>query len=365
MHSRFGLTLMVNHACNLRCTYCYTGAKFARRMGEEVGLKAIDRAVASLLPQGTLELGFFGGEPLLEAELISKLIDHAKKRCAGTARLLCGVTTNGTVVTPPAWALMLMHELELAISHDGLPDIHDAHRFYIAGGGTATKVAETMRRLMDAGKEFRVVMVVRPDNQEFVAPGIEFLQALGVKRFDLSLDLWTPWTRDDSMRLEATVMQCARLWRDALPNLSLNWFDEKAALLSHAPVSETARCGFGDGEIAVAPSGRLYPCERLIAEDDPTSEMRLPGSALDGEDFLGFRDAEGRSAAACISCVVQEACNTTCRCSNYIRTGHVGRPDGLLCMFNQACLREAALVLQAPPRGLFTINQSGDYHAHS
>jgi sulfatase maturation enzyme AslB (radical SAM superfamily) len=66
----FHLVLMVTHQCNLRCDYCYTGRKSARSMSRRVGRVAIDRANHSLAPGGTLELGFFGGEPLLEARSV-------------------------------------------------------------------------------------------------------------------------------------------------------------------------------------------------------------------------------------------------------------------------------------------------------
>src|SRR4051812_20436640 len=107
MYQRFSLVLMVNHACNLRCTYCYTGAKVQRPMPEAVGTTAIDRALASLAPGGTLQLGFFGGEPLIEAPLVQRLIAHARRRGAAAN---CGVelslTTNGTQASDEAWSVM-------------------------------------------------------------------------------------------------------------------------------------------------------------------------------------------------------------------------------------------------------------------
>jgi uncharacterized protein len=75
---RFGLTLVVNHACNLRCAYCYTGAKFHSPMALDTGIKAIQRALNSLVPGGSLDLGFFGGEPLLEAARITKWMAYAQ-----------------------------------------------------------------------------------------------------------------------------------------------------------------------------------------------------------------------------------------------------------------------------------------------
>jgi hypothetical protein len=73
--------------------------------------------------------------------------------------------------------------------------------------------------------------------------------------------------------------------------------------------------------------------------------MRLPGHSLEGEDFLSFPAAESRSAAPCSVCGIRALCSTTCRCANYVRTGRVDQPDGLLCLFDQICWRETARVL--------------------
>ena len=81
MYQQFGLVLAVNHACNLRCTYCYTGAKFHKPMPASLARKAIDRAVASISSGGQLDLGFFGGEPLIEAKLILELLAICAARC--------------------------------------------------------------------------------------------------------------------------------------------------------------------------------------------------------------------------------------------------------------------------------------------
>lgn len=346
MYPQFSLTLALTHACNLRCTYCYTGTKSNRYMSTRIGCEAIDRAVASLAPGGTLELGFFGGEPLLEAERIVTLMEHAQARSAAAGiDVALSLTTNGTVTDSRAWSIMTMPEVDLAISHDGLPAVHDRHRLTPNGGGTSERVLWTLRRLLAGNKTFRVVMVVRPDTVDFLTQGIEFLQELGLSRVEPSLDLWTRWAAEDLPRLERAIALCAGLWRSGLPDRSIGWFDEKAVRLARVPTAITSRCGFGDGEIAVAPSGRLYPCERLIGEDDGDSPMALPGHVLDGKDFLNLERAPVRSEPSCGPCVMQSDCNTICRCSNYVRTGDVTRPDGLLCTWNQACLNETAAVI--------------------
>src|SRR4051795_10707522 len=132
---------MVNHACNLRCTYCYTGAKFSRAMTTEIGRRAIDRALASIAPGGALELGFFGGEPLLEAELIKNLLEYAAAQARHRrVEISPGITTNGTITTDSAWSVLTRRDVDLSISFDGLPAVHDRHRVTADGSGTSRPV---------------------------------------------------------------------------------------------------------------------------------------------------------------------------------------------------------------------------------
>jgi len=334
----FGLTLMVNHACNLRCKYCYTGAKFHAPMPTEIGFAAIDRAFASIGTCGQVHVSFFGGEPLLESSRILEWMDHARRLAqTGGKNVRFNLTTNGTVIHREAWRVIMDDDLDVAISFDGLPAIHDRHRHDSQGRGSAATVEATLRQLIDCGKPVRTNSVVRPDTLAQLPEGLVYLHDLGVRQIDLSLDLWATWTAADGNRLEKVITRAAELWRGWLPDFSLNWFDTKAGRLAHIPVLEVdTRCGFGDGEISVAPSGRLYPCERLIGEDKPDNPLRLPGHVLDCDDFLNFRARTFKVCDACSSCAIYSVCDTGCRCSNLIRSGDMNRPDGLLCILNKA-----------------------------
>ncbi|MHC5053207.1 MAG: radical SAM protein [Planctomycetota bacterium] len=360
-YRRFGLTLALTHDCNMRCTYCYAGRKRPGVIAERVGRKAIDRALASVEPGGVLEIGFFGGEPALEAALALRLVEHARSRAAERgARLSLSMTTNGTITSASAWALMIRPDMELAVSVDGAPGTHDRHRRFAAGGGggTSARVTETVRRLVEAGRRVRAVMVVRPDTLRGLASNIRYLRGLGLEGVDPALDLWAAWTRADVRALGAAVEGAASAWLEGLPGFSVGWFDAKAAHLSglvEGCGECNPRCRFGAGELAVAPSGRLYPCERLIGEDAgedvPAVTGALPGHALEGDDFLDVpAPAAARAPASpeCAACTARAFCDTTCRCSNLVRTGDAARPDGLLCALNRACLREVAKVIRPP-----------------
>jgi uncharacterized protein len=346
VYSQFGLVLTVTHACNLRCDYCYACGGSPRVMPERVGRRAIQRAVASLALGGTLELGFFGGEPLLVPDLVGNLIEYTREQTAPAGMSLkLRLTTNGTVTDGRAWSVMLMPGLDLAISHDGLPAVHDRHRRFGTGHGTSEHVMLTIGRLIHAGRDFSVVMVVRPDTVESLAEGIEFLRAQGVRRIQPTLDLWAEWSEPDLERLENAIAECRLIGSGGWLDPAIAWMDEAGSVRAAGCPSASARCGFGDGELAVAPSGRLYPCERLIGHDPKGHPLALPGHATEGLNFVPDGPPPPRTIDRCESCLLYEYCNATCPCSNFIRTGDIRRPDRLLCTWNQACLTETARVL--------------------
>jgi uncharacterized protein len=348
LRQHFGLTLMVNHACNLRCTYCYTGAKFNAPMPTAVALAAIQRAFASIETSGRLHLSFFGGEPLIESTRILEWMDRARRLAEAKGKhVRFNVTTNGTVTHRDAWRLMMDDDLEIAVSFDGSPEIHDRHRRDPQRRGSAAAAEATLRQLIDSGKPVRINSVVRPDTLDQLPDGLIYLYDLGVRQVDLSLDLWTAWTAGDGRRLEQMIGRAAELWRSWLPDFALNWFDAKAGALAQLPsVHADERCGFGDGEVAVSPSGRLYPCERLIGEDNPDQPFRRPGNIFDADDFLSFSVIPFKRCAACSDCLLNSICDSQCRCSNFIRSGDVNRPDGLLCVLNQATARAVSDAFQ-------------------
>ncbi len=190
-----------------------------------------------------------------------------------------------------------------------------------------------------------MVTVVRPDTLDRLVESAGYLRSLGVRRWEPSLDLWTPWSLTDESALADVIGRLADLWRAGLPDHQIGWFDEKASHLARLAIPPATRCGFGDGAVAVAPSGKLYPCERLIGQDLPDNALRIPGNALDSGDFTRLATPAPRKCSSCNSCAMDNLCNTFCRCANYARTGDTRRPDSLLCTWNQACLEQTARIL--------------------
>jgi uncharacterized protein len=329
---------MLNHSCNLRCSYCYVGCKISRPMSLSIAGVALRRAFRSVAPGGTVELAFFGGEPLLEHRLLRQILDQAAHESRATGiSLNAFVTTNGTVSTGDAWELLLCPELRISISFDGTPQVHDLHRRYVDGRPSWRDVLRTMARLQDAEKPFDVVMVVRPDTAAEMAAGLRFLRSQGVRMVIPTLDVWAFWRPEDLDRLEESLVASAQVWQEGLPDFGVAWFNEKLVETADVPVTKSARCGFGFGEVAVTPQGHLYPCERLIGEDRHDHPMRLPGDVFDGADFLSLKRPHEDATP--------ESCGLSCRCANYVRTGCTGRPDALLRRLDAVCDREVRRML--------------------
>lgn len=320
-------------------------------MPRSIGERAIVAALNSINAGGKLEFGFFGGEPLLEAERIQDWMEFATREARSRGVTVSfDLTTNGTIDSPLVRKLLLREDMRVLVSCDGDPETHDNHRPFVNGSGSSGVVMNTIRSLAAAGKDFGVVTVVRLDNLDALPRSVAFLHQSGVQEINLSLDLWTRWTRTDLERLQAALNMCADYWREALPDLSINWFDDKLGAFADLAVTETtARCGFGSGEIAVAPSGNLYPCERLIGEDLADNPMKLFGHVSGVRDFLNFSPAPERGHTACSDCALKTICGTSCRCSNYVRTGDVSKPDGLLCALDKICAQEVRRVFESHP----------------
>lgn len=316
---RFDLTLMVTRNCNLDCRYCYIKDKTAVQMSFATGQRAIVAAARSTQPGGTLAVGFFGGEPLLEADLILDLIGFTET-CAAEHGLEAefSLTTNGTIRNAAARQVLSHSRMRISLSCDGLPEVHDRHRVTRSGRGSHVQVMQTADWLRAEGIPFRTVMVVRPDTVDLLDQGIAYLFSRGITAVEPSLDVWSAWGDDAIARLEAAVERCAEVWYANLPDAAVSWFDEKAALLTGKIAAADLACGFGRGELTITPAGHLYPCERLVGSDAADNPMRLARVLDDVDDFtertLGLQPDE----SFCGPCRLSEACGARCRCDPYL-----------------------------------------------
>jgi len=149
------LILQVTQQCNLRCSYCaYSGSYDSQRthsnqrMQLETAKKAIDFFLGRNNELADVIIGFYGGEPLLEFDLIRHCVEYAKGQVEGK-RLRFNMTTNGTLLSGDIAEYLVKNGFGLSISLDGSKDEHDANRKFANGEGSFDTIMKNVRELRD------------------------------------------------------------------------------------------------------------------------------------------------------------------------------------------------------------------------
>jgi uncharacterized protein len=331
------LTLNLTHACNMACTYCYAGEKFGSAMSAETGRAAVDLALAGLSVRGapSLQVAFFGGEPLLAWGRLVDLTDYARAAAerAGVA-LTFQVTTNGTLLTPDRADTLGRHGFDVALSVDGIPEAHDATRPMAGGKTSGERVWEALDVALERCPSVTVIAVLDPANVAFLGESIEAFVSRGVRRLTLNPNWGAHWAdaaleywREGYERAAASYVEAYR----AEDPFTLNVFDDKIVLHLLGPSGRLHACGFGEWDLAVAPSGRLYPCGRAVGEDrEPSLVM---GDVCRGpmQTIAGPAHEESDLPKPCRGCALRARCASHCGCANREATGDPTLPGDVLC----------------------------------
>jgi uncharacterized protein len=337
-------TLLITQACNLACEYCYVG-KRAGSMPLPTLRKAIDFAFEHTPREERIDVGFFGGEPLLEFDLIKAGTDLIERHPLYDAdRVELAIVTNGTIFSDEIVSYVREHGVGFVVSCDGPPDVHDAFRRFPDGRGTSHLVERTIERALDAFSLIPVNAVYHPTTLRHLPRTVEYLSSLGVRQIYLNPDFSAGWTEDDAASLPEVFGRIADLYTDYYlrgdPHF-ISSIDNRIAVILRGGYEPLERCRMGRGEFAFAPDGRVYPCERLVGAD---ANDHCIGNLKDGLEFssLSCHLVPGSDTnAECRTCGVSAYCINWCGCSNYFSSGYYNRVGGFLCASERAILGAA------------------------
>jgi CLI_3235-class bacteriocin maturation radical SAM enzyme len=168
------ITLQLTQNCNLRCSYCtYSDlnnikqrSHSSKRMTFEIGKKGIDFLIANSIDTETVNIGFYGGEPLLEFELIKKLVDYVKSEYK-EKKVTYSMTTNSTLLNEDNLKFLVDNDFLLMISLDGPKNINDINRrFAVNGNGTYDIIVNNIMLIKNKYpayfKKISISMVINP-----------------------------------------------------------------------------------------------------------------------------------------------------------------------------------------------------------
>jgi uncharacterized protein len=328
-------TLVLTHDCNLACTYCYTGAKERRVMPDDVSAAGLDLAFHGT---GPVDLGFFGGEPLLRFEQLVAIAHAARTRAAHEGRALTlSVTTNGTLLTSERVEVLRELGVRITLSIDGTREAHEATRPTRNGRSSFDAAMRGAKAILDAGLALEVIAVVAPANVRHLGATVRFLAELGAQQIVLNPCFEEAWSDDDLAAWEQGMRDAAQVYAEHMRAgraIAMPTFDNKILAAAKGGLAACDTCSAGEREIAVAPSGNLYPCARLVNED---RDLRwVIGHVHRGIERRAIEAIpRGPSDSACESCAERWRCGASCMCANLAETNTANVPGGVQCWYEQ------------------------------
>jgi len=373
------LILHVTEACNLRCTYCYQAEASDREAGRqqqamspEVAEQAVDFLIEHSGPLEDLVIVFFGGEPLLNFELIRFVVNLATEKAKEAGKKVSfALTTNGTVLTDEIVGFLDEKHIGVTVSMDGYQSVHDRYRRFPEGGPSYEIILAKVTAMLECPHSRPVVARVTVAEQagrvrEILRHliGLGFLEAgfapVTTGHTDFQLD-------DAAMdHLLEEFKGLATEFVEAAKEGRLLGFSNLIDLLVSLHQGEVMNypCGAGLGLFSVDPEGHLYLCQRFTGQDD----FRM-GDIFDGFDREGLerfrQEAEISNKEACKGCWARTICTGGCYHEACVREGSHLKPNLHYCAWirnwGEVGLQAYCEIAAERPEFLDMLNMSRGY----
>lgn len=337
------LCLHIAHDCNLRCSYCFAGTgeyKGARAlMPLEVGRKSIDFLIAGSGNRKNLEVDFFGGEPLMNFDVVKDIVAYARGMERETGKQFrFTLTTNAVLLNDEkmTWANENMHNIVLSI--DGRPEVNDAMRKRVDGSGSYDRILPNIIKMaaLREDKSYYVRGTFTRANLDFTEDVLH-LAGLGfdqisvepvVANKDSGLDI----RKEDLDRCRMEYERLAKAYVAERKNGNrFNFFHFMIDLEGGPCVAKRLRgCGSGTEYMAVTPEGDLYPCHQFVGQPD-----FLLGNVSEGLNDSTvrdlFMDTTLYSKPDCDACWAKFYCSGGCAANAWQFNRDLKKPYAIGC----------------------------------
>lgn len=329
------LCLHVAHTCNLNCSYCFAsqGKYHGERaiMSLETGKRALDFLIENSGTRHNLEVDFFGGEPLMNFQMIKDLVAYARsieKKHNKNFRFT--LTTNGVLIDKDVIDFANKEMSNVVLSLDGRKEIHDRYRVDYAGNGSWDKIVPKFQQLVKArdGKNYYMRGTFTHANPDFLKD-IKTMLDLGFR--ELSMEPVVCDKNDPSALTEKDLPIIFEQYEN-LAKLMIEQDDKGKPFtfyhyildLSDGPCiyKRISGCGSGTEYMAVTPWGDLYPCHQFVGDE----KFKL------GDIYNGVNNTEVQDKFAncnvyahpeCNDCWARLYCSGGCAANAYHATGDI------------------------------------------
>jgi len=338
------MCLHVAHDCNLRCKYCFAddGAYQGSRalMSEEVALGAVDFLIANSANRRNLEIDFFGGEPLMNFDVVKKTVEYARlleKKFDKNFRFT--ITTNGVLLNDENMKYINENMHNVVLSLDGRKDVNDRVRMTAGGGGSYDLVLNKLLTMAESRNQDNYYVrgtytaynldfaadVLHLADLGFVQTSVEPAVAADDKDYALREE-HLPRLFDEYERL-AEEYACRIREKDDEFRFFHFLID-----LEQGPcvIKRLSGCGAGCEYVAVTPEGDIYPCHQFVG----MIEYKI------GDIKNGIQNDEIRAKLngcnvytkdVCVDCFAKFYCGGGCVANAGIYNGDVNVPHKVSC----------------------------------
>jgi uncharacterized protein len=311
-------------------------------MSLPVAEKIVDFAYRSTPPHEKIEIGFFGGEPLLEFELIKDITALFEGYPSfDESRVQLTVVTNGTIFSADIADFIRLHRMGFGISCDGPPDVHNTFRRFHNGRGTADRVERTIRQALEAFTILMVNAVYGPRTLVHLPRTVDYLSSLGVRQIYLNPDFTARWTPAEIDMLPQVYGAVGRQYVEYYLRQDPHFvspIDSKISVILRNGYDPLERCRMGRGEFAFTPEGNIYPCERLVGDGTNGHCIGNVDEGIRTERMQCHEAAGGSLNAECLTCGLRDYCMNWCGCSNHFSSGYYNRVSSFLCASEKAMI---------------------------
>ncbi len=332
------LCLHVAHDCNMNCKYCFgTQGSFEgirELMSFETGAAAIDFLMNNSGNRKNLEIDFFGGEPLMNFEIVKRIVSYGRKvEKKLNKRIRFTITTNGILLDDEKTDYINEHMENVILSIDGRPEVNDKMRRTWNGGGTYNLIIDNYKKFVKKRKDrlYYVRGTFTKENLDFSQDVIHLINE-GFK--SVSVEPVVVKENEEYAilpgHLEKIVNEYEKLSdyliENAKHNSSIDFFHFNIDL-DQGPcvIKRISGCGAGTEYMAVAPNGDLYPCHQFVGNTD----FKI-GSVYDeyyqNHLYHTFNDAHIYNKEKCSSCWAKFYCSGGCHANAYHINGDITQP---------------------------------------
>lgn len=351
------MCLNIAHDCNLRCKYCFASTgdfgKGRKLMPLETGKAAIDFLIANSVGRQNLELDFFGGEPLMNYDVVKELVAYAKEQAAAhNKNIRFTITTNGMLLNDENIEFINKEMANVVLSIDGRKEVNDRMRVKVDNTGCYDRIIENYKKLVDArgDKEYYVRGTFTKYNLDFV-DDVLHLYELGFDQVSVEPVITDPsepyaLTQED---VETISKEYEKLADEIMAIRErgefINFFHFMIDL-NQGPcaIKRLRGCGCGNEYIAITPDGDIYPCHQFVGIDDYKMGNVHEGT-FDKEMKKMFAAAHVYNKPECKKCWAKFYCSGGCNANNLLYAGDIHNAYKLSCDLEKKRL-ECAIMMK-------------------